>query len=108
MMNLVRRVLVLLSLALGVIPGGIELAGDAAHLALEGHLDDGDCADECDDSGCTPGSHACSCCAALRVAPSVVSTPIASAAEAGVVEWLVREGGERPSFARGVCRPPNA
>lgn len=108
MIEPVRRALLLLSFALAVIPGGIELAEEAVCLALEGHADEGGCAEECGESGCRPGSHACSCCAVVRVAPSEAPVRIPSAPEAGVLEWPARDGAERPSFARDVSRPPRA
>lgn len=104
----VRRALLVLSFALAVIPGGIELAEEVVCLAVEGHADEDGCADECAESGCRPGSHACSCCAAVRVAPSEPSASVPSAPPAGEVEWPAREGAERPSFAPAIARPPRA
>lgn len=97
-----------LCLVLGLVPGGVEMFEDAGHLLFVGHLEEGACADACDDSGCTPGSHACPCCPSLRVTAAEQRLTVPGAEPSGELELTAVANVIRPGFARRVPRPPAA
>jgi hypothetical protein len=62
------RLLLVLVLIHGLVPGVGEVAEAVVHYATTGHLahseaDDGDLGDQGGEHGCSPTSHRCSCCA---------------------------------------------
>jgi hypothetical protein len=72
------RLLLVLWLSVGLVPGLGEVAETAVHLAASGHLahsaaDQGDLGDQGDEHGCGTTQHLCGCCAsqALTSAPKV-------------------------------------
>ena len=106
-MRFLRPVLWLV-VVLGLIPGGLEMFEDTGHLLVLGHLEEGACADACDDSGCTPGTHACSCCASTRLAAADAQVSVPEAQPSGELERPRAARAARPGFGRRLLRPPTA
>lgn len=105
---MLARYLSSMAIVLVLIPGGLEMVEDVGHLITLGHLEEGACADACDTSGCTPGSHACPCCPSLRV---TVSTGELTVPELGVTRAVPPPpylGSPREGFTRPQPRPPRA
>jgi len=82
------RILLMMWLAIGMVPGLGEFAETVVHLATSGHLphtdaDHGDLGDQGHEHGCGTTQHRCDCCASqsvamapqLQVAGSSVPTP---------------------------------
>ena len=102
------RVVLALVLTVGLIPGGGEMFEDVGNLILSGHLEEGSCADACDLSGCTPGSHACTCCSSSRVTAAEQRASVPPPGASGALDLPSAGGSARAGFSRRLPRPPSA
>lgn len=85
------RLLLILWLAIGMVPGLGEVAETAALLAMSGQLahSDGDQRDQGDEHGCGTTQHNCDCCA----------SQVAAAAKPAAVHSVTSRCGDQPTFA---------
>lgn len=102
------RLVLLGAFVVGLVPGGLEMFEDVGHLITVGHLEEGDCADACDLSGCTPSSHACPCCGSIHVVLSDERPEVPTFGPRYQRAVPDVDGSPRVGFGRRLPRPPSA